>query len=150
MPVTIAPAVEAMTAIRDRINSGTGYALEVNAEYSELQVDEREKLDGLRVDVVSDDEVQLNESLALEDRTSHDLRIWIRSPVARITNEETDQLKLLVREVFQRVNNFRSSDARVIVWSCDLESKQNPDKSILNQDGFFVSNITLRVEVEAS
>jgi hypothetical protein len=36
------------------------------------------------------------------------------------------------------------------VWACDLESKQNPDKAMMNQQGLFVSSITLRVEVEAS
>ena len=150
MAVTVAPAVEAMTAIRDRINSGTAYVLAVNAEYSELQVDERESLEELRVDVTSETEEQLNETLATEDRTSHRLRIWIRSPVERTSNEEIDPLKLLVRQVFQRVNNFNSADARVKVWECDLESKANPDKAILHQDGLFVSSISLRVEVEAS
>ena len=150
MAVTVAPAVEAMTAIRDRINSGTAYVLAVNAEYSELQVDERETLDELRVDVTSDTEEQLKETLATEDRTSHRLRIWIRSPVERTSNEEIDPLKLLVRQIFQRVNDFNSANDRVKVWECDLESKQNPDKAILHQDGLFVANIALRVEVEAS
>ena len=150
MAVTTAPAVEAMAAIRDRINSGTAYVLAVNAEYSELQVNERESLDELRVDVTSENEEQLNETLVTEDRTSHRLRIWICSPVERTSNEEIDPLKLLVRQIFQRVNDFNSADRRVMVWECDLESKANPDKAILNQDGLFVSSILLRVEVEAS
>ena len=148
--VTVAPAVEAMLAIRDRINSGTAYVIELEAEYSELQVDELESIDGLRVDVTSEDETQLAETLALEDRTSHNLRIWIRSPLERRTNDELDPLKLVVRQIYQRVNNYDSADGRVRVWTCDLESKQNPDKAILNQHGLFVSSITLRVEVEAS
>ena len=137
--VTVAPAVEAMIAIRDRINSGTAYVIELEAEYSELQVDELESIDGLRVDVTSEDETQLVETLAIEDRTSHNLRIWIRSPLERRDNDELDPLK-----------NYDSTDGRVRVWTCDIESKQNPEKAILNQHGLFVSSITLRVEVEAS
>jgi hypothetical protein len=148
--VTVAPAVEAMIAIRDRINSGTAYVIASEAEYSELQVDELESVDGLRVDVTSEDETQLAETLALEDRTSHNLRIWIRSPLERRTNDEIDPLKLVVRQIYQRINNYDSADLRVRVWTCDLESKQNPDKAMMNQQGLFVSSITLRVEVEAS
>ena len=148
--VTVAPAVEAMLAIRDRINSGTAYVVELVAEYSELQVDELESVDGLRVDVTSEDEVQLVETLAVEDRTSHNLRIWIRSPLERRDNDEIDPLKLVVRQIYQRVNNYDSADGRVRVWTCDIESKQNPEKPMMNQQGLFVSSITLRAEVEAS
>jgi len=150
MAVTIAPSVEAMVAITDRINTGTAYVLDVTATYGELMVDELEEISGLRVDVTSESETQLADTLAIEDRTSHVLRIWIRSPLMRRTRDEINPIKLLVRQIFQRVNNFNSADLRVKVWECDLDAKQNPDKAIMNQNGLFVSSITMRVEVEAS
>ena len=150
MPVTIAPSIEAMLAIRDRITSGDDYVLSANVEVSELQVDPLEQIDCLRVDVTSEGEEQLNETLATEDRTSHSVRVWIRSPLDAMTNDAIAPLKLFTRQVFQRLNNFDSDDLRVKVWECDFEQKQNPDKSILNALGMFVSNIVLRVEVEAS
>lgn len=150
MAVTIAPSVEAMIAITDRINTGSAYVLDVTATYGELMIDEREEIDCLRVDVTSEDEVQLVETLTVEDRTSHALRIWIRSPVAIRTSDEINPIKLLVRQIYQRVNNFNSADLRVKVWECDVDAKQNPDKAIMNQHGLFVASITMRVEVEAS
>ena len=53
MAVTIAPSVEAMDAITDRINSGTAYVLDVTATHGELMIDEREEIDCLRVDVLT-------------------------------------------------------------------------------------------------
>lgn len=150
--VTTPPSVEAMTAIRDRINSGTAYVLAVNAVYTEQLIDELEHIRELRVDVVCEAEQQLNETLAIEDRTNHPLRIWVRAPMPRQTNEEMTPLKLLVAQLFQRVNDFVSADRRCVVWDCGIEPdgqpRQVPDKMILKQNNLFVASIPLRVEVE--
>jgi len=150
MAVTIAPSVEATTTIVDRINGGTAYELDIVAERTEQAVDPLEEVATLRVDVVHDTEEQLEETLDVEDRTSHEIRIWVRKKVSSVSNDELDPLKLLVRQLFQRVNNFDSSNGRVKVWQCELEGKQVPDKDILQQAWLFVASILLRVEVEPS
>lgn len=150
MAVTIAPATEAMQAIVARINSGDTYDLPVRATYSEQLIDPLEDLTDLRVDVVTEAEETLNETLAVEDRTSLEMRIWIRKKVTSVSCDEIDPLRLLVRQIFQRINNYDTTDLRVRVWECDYDSKEIPDKSILNQAWLFVAAIVLRVEVEAS
>ena len=151
MAVTIAPSVEAMDAITDRINSGTAYVLDVTATYGELMIDEREEIDCLRVDVTSEDEVQLSETLDTEDRTSHAIRVWIRSPIRDTReNDKLAALKLLTRQIFQRLNTGSLNNTRVQIWDVDEESKQNPDKALLHQDRLYVASIVLRVEVEAA
>jgi len=151
MAVTIAPSVEATTAIVDRINAGTVYCLDLRANRLEETVDPLEEVgQDLRVDVVHDQEEQLEETLDVEDRTSHEIRIWIRKKVASVDADELDPLKLIVRQLFQQVNNFDSADGRVKVWQCELEGKQVPDKEILKQSWLFVAVILLRVEVEPS
>lgn len=150
MAVSLAPSVEASQTILDRIKTGTAYELELLIERPEQAVDALEMIESLRVDVVHEDEEQLNETLDVEDRTSHQIRVWIRKKVNSVDNDEIDPLKLLVRQIFQRVNNFDSSDGRVKVWECDLEQKQIPDKEILRTLGLFVVSIMLRVEVEPS
>jgi DNA-directed RNA polymerase subunit F len=152
MAVTEAPSTEAMRQIVKQINSGTTYCVDVRAEASEQLIDELEDIStqGLRVDVVTEDEQTLNETLDVEDRTSLDVRIWIRKKITSLSNDEIDPLKLVVRQIFQQVLDFDSSDGRVKVWECDLDSKQNPDKDMLRQNRMFLSTILLRVEVEAS
>lgn len=150
MAVTIAPSTEAMQAIVARINSATTYCLAVVAEYRETLVDPLEEITDLRCDVVSESEEQLVETLAIEDRTSHVLRIWLRKKLDNLTPDEIDPLKLLFRQIFQRVNNYDTTDGRVKVWECDIEPKEVPLKDFLQQAGLFVASIVLRVEVEAS
>ena len=150
MAVTIAPSTEAMQAIVARINSATTYCLAVVAEYRETLVDPLEEITDLRCDVVSESEEQLVETLAIEDRTSHVLRIWVRKKLDNLTPDEIDPLKLLFRQIFQRVNNYDTTDRRVTVWECDIEPKEVPLKDFLQQAGLFVASIVLRVEVEAS
>ena len=150
MAVTIAPSVEATDAIVARINATTTYALEVVAVAADNLIDPMEQVSGLRVDVCHQDEEQLVETLDVEDRTSHEIRIWIRSHAGTQTADEMNPLKLIVRQIWQQINNFNSSNGRVKVWECDIENKQIPDKGILNQVGMFVVAILLRVEVEAS
>lgn len=150
MAVTIAPATEAMRAIVDTINDGGAYELAVRATYSESVVDPLEEITSLRVDVVSETEEQLNETLAIEDRTSHLIRVWIRKKVSPGNQDQIDYLKLMHRQIFQRVNDFNSSDGRVKVWEVDNDAKECPIKSILQQLGIFAATLVLRVEVEAS
>jgi len=150
MAVTIAPSTEAMQAIVLRINSATTYCLAVVAEYRETLVDPLEEITDLRCDVVSESEEQLVETLATEDRTSHVLRIWLRKKLDNLTPDEMDPLKLLFRQIFQRVNNYDTTDGRVKVWECEVDSKEVPLKDILQQAGLFVASVILRAEVEAS
>ena len=95
MAVTISPGTEAMQAIVARINSGDEYELPVRATYSEQMIDPLEELTDLRVDVVTESEETLNETLAVEDRTSLEMRIWIRKKVASVSCDEIDPLRLL-------------------------------------------------------
>jgi len=150
MAVTIAPSTEAMQAICEQINGGGAYSLAVAATYSEVLIDPLEEISALRVDVVTEAEEQLDETLAVEDRTSIVLSIWMRKKVDSLDTDELDYLKLMFRQIFQRVNNFNSSDGRVTVWEVDIEPKEVPIKSILQQAGLFVARLVLRVEVEAS
>tara|TARA_R110000822_G_scaffold66972_2_gene163414 strand:+ start:774 stop:1226 length:453 start_codon:yes stop_codon:yes gene_type:complete len=150
MAVSQSPSTEAMAAIVARINSATAYEFDVVATYSEQIINPTEEVTELRVDVVSESEEQLNETLDIEDRTSHIISIWVRKKVTALDNDSIDPLKLLVRQIFQRVNNYDTADGRVRVWEVDASSKQCPDKSILRQLRLFTANIMLRIEVEAS
>lgn len=150
MAVTIAPSVEATQAIIDRINTGTAYELEIVAQRQEVIVDHLEEVSQLRVDVVHEEETQLEETLDDEDRTSHEIRIYVRSKVPDRTADQLDPLKLLTRQIFQRVNEYDSTNGRVKVWQCDIEPRQAADKELLRQHGIFVAAIMLRVEVEPS
>lgn len=151
MSVTIAPSTEAMTVIVDRVNTSTVYDLAFKATYCEEITEPLEEITDLRVDVVTETEETLNETLDVEDRTSLAIRIWIRKKVATPRQQdEIDGLKLLVRQIFQMVNNFNSSDGRVKVWECDLDPKECPIKDVLRQNGLFITTLLLRVEVEAN
>ena len=150
MAVTIAPATEAMQAIVAQINDGGAYELPVAATYSEAIIDPLEEVTRLRVDVVSESEEQLNETLDIEDRTSHLIRVWVRAKVDLSNQDQIDYLKLVHRQIFQRLNNFDSSDGRVQVWEIENDAKECPIKSILQQLGVFAATMILRVEVKTS
>jgi len=149
MPVTTAPATEACVALVARINAGTAYTLPTAATYQRVEVDTVEESDALRVDVIPVDETQLSETLAVEDRTSHTVVIWIRKKLANLDAATIDALCLLTRQIYQQVNNWDSADGRVRVWETSEETELNPDKAVLNQMRMFVTKIVLRVEVEA-
>lgn len=150
MAVTIAPSTEAMQAIVEQINSGGAFELPVAAKYSETIIDPLEEITTLRVDVVTETEEQLDETLAIEDRVSLLIRVWMRKKVANAANDEIDYLKLMYRQIFQRLNDFNSSDGRVKVWAVDNDARECPIKSILQENWLFVATMILRVEVEAS
>jgi len=141
-----------MEAIRDRVNAGSTYCVDVRAEYTEQIIDPLEDMefDGLRVDIVTEQEETLNETLAIEDRASLSIRICIRKKVSSFSNDEIDPLKLVARQIYQQVNNYDTADQRVRVWECDLENIDKPGKELLMQAGLFLQTILLRVEVEAS
>lgn len=150
MAVTQAPSIEACDALVRRINSGEAYSLDVKAAYTEQIVDPLEDLQELRCDVVPEEEETLEETLDVENRTSHVIRIHVRKKVGSIESDDVQVFKMLVRQIFQRVNNYDTADGRVKVWECELESKQVPDKAILQQHLLCIASILLRVEVEAS
>jgi hypothetical protein len=150
MAVAKSPSSEALSAITDRVNTGTAYTLDVQATYTDQLVDPLEDVTDLRVDVVHESEEQLLETLDVEDRTSHVIRIWVRKKLSSEQNEEIELLKLLTRQIYQRINDFDSADGRVKVWECDMDPKQIPDKALLRQSWLFVASIVLRCEVEAS
>ncbi len=150
MAVTQAPSIEACEAIVARINSGEAYCLDLRAKYTEQIIDLLDTLRETRVDVVPEEEEQLDETLDLENRTSHVIRVHVRRKVDAVESDDVQAFKLLVRQIFQRVNNYDTANGRVKVWECDLESKQVPDKAILQQNLLCLASILLRVEVEAS
>lgn len=149
MSATIDPSVEACEAIVSRINSGGAYTLATPAAYSEREIDLLEKLKRLRVDVCTGESQTLDETMDGEQRSSHVLRVWVRKKMDGSTSQ-INLLKLLVRQLFQRLDNYDSPDRRVRVWECDEDEKQSPDKALLVTHGLFVTALTLRVTVEPS
>lgn len=148
--VTVDPSVEACRALVNRLNTGGAFALDVVATYTEQIIDPLEEIDELRIDVATVESETLSETLAVEDRTSHDIRVWIRAKGNDFTNDTIDPLKLVARQVFQRLNNFDNSTKRVRVWECANENQEAPVKAALRNAGLFVTSILLRVEVEAA
>jgi hypothetical protein len=144
MTLTISPADEACQAIVARINSSNEYSLSLDAHYSRTEIDYLEGLDRLRVDVVAVSETQPNDQLDANENSSHKIQVVIRS---KTTSKDVQDIALIVRQLFLRLDNFDSSDRRVCVWECDPEEKENPVKSLLNDANLFVSVINLRVEV---
>ena len=150
MAVTIAPSTEACEAIRDRINSGGAYALHFEADISEQFADEQAAMTGLMVDVVPGDEVRLNETLAIEDRTSHTIYIEVRKKLDSNDQEQVDEVKLTTAQIFQRVNGYDLSTNRVRVWQCDEVKGERPNKRLLSESLIFRTRIALTVLVESS
>lgn len=148
--VAIDPSIEACQALVARINAAdeVPYYRDVDATYSEQVIDALEEIDGLRIDVTTEDSWNLEDTLDSEGRTRHVINIWVRSPVDPSNTEDVDALKLLTRQVFQRVNNYSTTDHRVQVWMCNPEPLESPSKSQLRTAGLFVSKIVLEVEVE--
>lgn len=147
--VSIDPGIEACEALVARIKSGEAYSLPVVVEYTEQIVDRFEKSQQTQVDVVPIESEQLDETLDVECRTSHQIRVVVRKKVDGIDSPDVPAFKLLMRQLWQRVNNYNSSDGRVKVWECDMESKSIPDKKTLTESLLCVSSVLLRVEVEA-
>lgn len=154
MAVTIAPSEEALSALVDRINGGDEYDLGTKAAVSDVEIDPLEQIDGLRVDLVAENEEQLSETLDDEDRTSHRIRVWIRRKIEASdgmpNRDQVAATKLLTRQLFQRLNQWDSSDLRVKVWDAEMDPKEIPLKEHLRTALLFVASILLRVEVEAS
>lgn len=148
MAVTVAPSVEAVREIVDRINTASSYALPLNAKPADVQIDVLENITGTLVEVVAEAEETLQDTLNTEDRSSHQIRVYFRSKLNGRTFEDIASRKLCARQIFQRVNNHNSSDGRVKVWECDFEPNEVPIKDIMRQTGVFVCSIVLRVEVD--
>lgn len=151
MPVTISPAAEACQAIVARINAGSGglYTLPTPADYY-YQLTEVLDVSGtaVQVDVIHEGEKDLEDTLDVETRTSHDLRVWVRKKISDRSKTTIDPLLLLVRQLFQQLNNYGTS--RVKVWDINAEDDDQPDKGFIRQTGLFSASLLLRVEVEAS
>lgn len=148
--VVVSPSEEALAALVDQINTGGDYSLDVDATASDNIIDPLEDVTGLRVDVTEESAEHLAETLAVEDSTSHIIRVWIRKKLDSTDEIEVNPLKLLASQLFQRLNDFDSEDGRVKVWECEYDPKQVPDKSYLKDMGLFVTSILMRVEVEAA
>ena len=145
---TLSPSTEACEAIRNRINSGTDYALEVRAEVRDEITEDLKDLRQLRVDVCQESEEQLFETIDLQDNTSHQIRVWIRKKLDTTTQDELEQLKLLKRQIELRLLNYATDDWRVRIW--DVSNTQSPlmERDMLHQDRSFVASILCRVEVK--
>ncbi len=149
MPVTTNPAEEACQAIVDRINSGSGltYTLPQAATYGFRRNEDVSEQGVLIVEVLHQGSETLEETLDVEDRTSHSLLVSVRKRVPDLENTTINPLLLIVRQIFQRVNGYATS--RIRVWDCDLASDNESDP-IVRQVGVFSASFPLRVEVEAS
>lgn len=150
MPVATSPSTEAMDAIVDRITSGGAYSQPASVSYGELRSEDLIDITTTLVDVVSDDEEQLIETMDATDPTTHTIRVWVRKKVNDLANNTIEPLKLMVAQIRDRLFPFRSSDNRVTVWAIDYDPKEMPDKQRLKLEGLFIANLVLRVEVEAS
>ena len=144
---TVSPSTEACEAIRDRINSGSGYVLDVHAEVRELLIEDLAELRSLRVEVVPELEEQLADIIDESDWTSHQIRVWIRQKLQTTEQNEIDRLKQIRRQIVSRLLNYATADRRVVVWEVDNQSDNRFDRTALQQDRAFVSSIILRVEV---
>lgn len=151
MAVTTAPSEEACQAIVDRINTGSGitYTLAASATYGYKFEQARNDITALQVFVLHETERTLDETLDVENRTSHEIRIFVRQKLTDATNTLVNAVLLTARKIFQRVNNFNSANGRVRVWECDLEPA-DPEIDPLIQLDVCQRTILLRVEVEAS
>ena len=146
--VTISAAQEACTAIVDRINAGTTYALSISATFREEYLDDLTTMgDELLVDVVPISEQQLTETLAVEDRTQHIIGVEIRKKFTAIDQQLVNDLKVTVRQIFQQLNNFNLSSGRV-VWEASQPEMENPNRQLLTSHLIFRSRVILRVIVE--
>lgn len=152
MPVSIAPAAEVCQAIVDRINAGSGagqYTLTTPATYYYQQTDALEATTTTaKVDVIHEGEKDLEDTLDIETRTSHDLRIWLRAKVSGRAPSDLNPPLLLLRQIFQQVNNYRTSRVKVVEINGDDDDQ--PDKGFIRQTGLFSASILLRVELEAT
>ena len=144
---TVSPSTEACEAIRDRINSGSGYVLDVQAQVVELLIEDLAELRNLRVEVVPELEEQLADIIDESDWTSHQIRVWIRQKLQTTEQNEIDRLKQIRRQIVSRLLNYATTDRRVVVWEVDNQSDNRFDRTALQQDRAFVSSIILRVEV---
>lgn len=148
MPLTIAPAEEACQALVAWLNAeDTPYTLAHPAAYGYLMFDLLEEISTLRVDLVHISELQIDDTLDAEGRTSHTIFCYIRSPLADTTPAAIGPLKLLERQLHQRLEPFVSGDFRVRVAECDFDDVEKPDKQQLQENRLFLSLIALRVEV---
>lgn len=147
--VTIAPNDEAGNAIVDRINAGAAYILPRPAEYETEIFDALEDVDTLQVDLVHETDTDLNETLGVENRTSHIFRIWIRDKLPDMETATVAPRNLLLRQIWQQVNNYETPDGRVKVWDIGQFRGEIPGKLVLVQANFYRAYIEIRVEVEA-
>ena len=147
MPLTIDPGDEAVAAIVARINSAITYTLPTAAAAAVQIVDPYEQISGIRVDVTHEEETQLQETLALEDASSHILRVWVRDKLADGAAATLMSRKLLTRKIFQRINEYVTADKRCSVWDAGKDRNEHPGKQWVVRDGLYVAFIELRVEV---
>ena len=148
MPVSIAPSKEVCQAIVDRINSALAYTLPTPAVYAYQKSEDLRDQGALQVDVIHIDEGDLEETLDVENPTEHELHVWVRRHLDSQDNDTIDALKLIVRQIWQRLNNYQTS--RVYVRQCGIESVPGPQKDLLRTHGTFAQSITLMVRLEAS
>lgn len=150
MAVTQSPADEACTAVVDRINASVLLPLDVEAKFQSEVIDQLEKQKELRIDVVHESEIQLEDTLETEDRTSHSVLVWIRKPCKGTYSAAVEALRLVARQVYQQLNNHLTGDARVRVREVSFDENENPQRQPLRELGMFISVVRCRVEVKPS
>lgn len=150
MGVNTSPAEEALQAVVDRINASVILPLATEARIKSEVIDPLESVTRLNVDVVHDSEVQLEETLDSEDRTSHTINVWIRKRCSTTSEATLEALRLVARQIFQQLNNHLTTNARVRVREVAFADNENPMKQPLREVGLFITVVTCRVEVKAS
>lgn len=150
MPVSIDPLDEACQALVTRINSAITYTLDQPATYTHEIIDILDEVDTTRVDVCPEGSGELQETLDVEDCSSHLIRVWVRARLTDMLAATTAPLNLLTRKIFQRLNEYVTTDRRVRVYDCGKDRAERPGKMVLVKDLFYRAYIEMRVEVEAS
>jgi hypothetical protein len=150
MPVTIDPCDEACAALVTRINSAITYTLPQAATYTHEIIDILDEVTGFRVDVCPETSQQLQETLDVEDRSSHLIRIWVRDKLTTDDAATVASRNLLARKIFQRISEYSTADGRCHVYDAGKDRGEIPGKLTLVKDLFYRAYIECRVEVEPS
>lgn len=147
MPLTQAPEDEAVDAIVTRINAGTSYTLPAAAVAVEFPKVANEDISTLVVEVASDGEQTLAETLnPAEDRKLIIVRVYIRKKVANAEPSTLAATKLIVSQITEWLDLYMGS--RVKVWAVDQEFDKKTSVELLDQSGIFAATIAVRCTVE--
>lgn len=149
MTTTTAPSLEALTAITDRINSGSEYTLAAAATYAyQLDNDRSDLGTNPIVTVVHKGSIEMDDRLDASAGSQETLQVFIRSILADQAAATIAALDLLTTRIIRRLKWYRTTDNRVQVWDCG-PTEDAPDHEANRQLNVYQRVIELRVEVAA-